>query len=155
MGPSGPLLLGWTALTARMYERHIGVMNVLLVEDEASLATTIARNLREHGHRVTVEPTVERAMLSMMEEWPDALVLEVNLPDASGWEILRNLGPQDRALLHVVMLSESPISQIRMAEFRPAHALQKPLPLAAVVRAVEDGWRTEEYPADVQGVRSE
>jgi DNA-binding response OmpR family regulator len=113
-------------------------MKVLLVEDEAALADVLTRNLRARGHVVRTQATAEDAMLSMMEDWPDALVLDVNLPDASGWEILRRLSQKDRDLLHVIIISAAPISQIRIAEFRPAHTLLKPFPLDALVRALSD-----------------
>jgi DNA-binding response OmpR family regulator len=113
-------------------------MKVLLVEDEPALADILARNLRVRSHSVDVKATAEGATLSMMEDWPDALILDVNLPDSSGWDVLRDLSETDRKLLHVIVISAAPISQIRIAQFRPAHALLKPFPAEEVVRAVED-----------------
>jgi DNA-binding response OmpR family regulator len=122
-------------------------MKVLLVEDEIALADVLARGARAHGHEVDVQGTAEGAMLSMMEDWPDALVLDVNLPDASGWEVLRGLSAKDRELLQVVMISGSPISQIRLVEFRPDHCLLKPFPLGTLLRALE--------PASTENTRNE
>lgn len=113
-------------------------MKILLVEDEAALADVIARNLRARHHDVTVEPASEPALLRMAESWPDVLVLDVNLPDLTGWEILRRLSEADRAKLHVVIISAAPISQKRINEFKPAHALQKPFPIDALVRAISN-----------------
>lgn len=113
-------------------------MKILLVEDETALADVIARNLRARHHDVTVEPAAESALLRMAENWPDVLVLDVNLPDLTGWEILRRLSDADRAKLHVVIISAAPISQKRINEFKPAHALQKPFPIDALVRAIND-----------------
>jgi DNA-binding response OmpR family regulator len=113
-------------------------MKVLIVEDEAALADVLARNLRARGHTVRGAATVEDAILSMMEDWPEALVLDINLPDASGWDVLRRLSEKDRELLHVIIISAAPVSQIRMTEFKPAHALIKPFPLDALARAVAD-----------------
>ena len=47
----------------------------------------------------------------MAEAWPDALVLDINLPDDTGWEVLRKLGPESRSRLHVVVISAAPISR--------------------------------------------
>ena len=113
-------------------------MKVLLVEDESPLATILARNLQVRGHDVTLKTTAEGAILSMVEEWTDALVIDVNLPDHSGWEILRRLTPSDRDRLRIVVTSAAPISPKRVSEFRPAHTLQKPFPIEALVRALED-----------------
>ena len=111
-------------------------MKVLLVEDEAQLADVLARNLRVRGHDVRTEPSAEAAILDMAEEWPEALVLDVNLPDGTGWDVLRRLGDRDREHLRVVVISAAPISQKRLAEFRPAQWFLKPFPVEALVRAL-------------------
>src|SRR5690349_15951933 len=111
-------------------------MRILLVEDEAALADVIARNLRARGHQVAHELTAEGALLNMTEAWPDTLVLDVNLPDHTGWEILRRLTPADRERLHTVVISAAPISQKRIDEFKPERTLQKPFPIEALIRAI-------------------
>jgi DNA-binding response OmpR family regulator len=111
-------------------------MNVLLVEDENALADVIDRNLRARHYDVAVEATAEGALLRMAELWPDVLVLDVNLPGLTGWEILRRLSAADRARLGVIVISAAPISQKRIDEFRPARTLQKPFPIDALMRAV-------------------
>ncbi len=113
-------------------------MRILLVEDEAALADVIERNLRARHYDVTVEGTAEAALLRMAEVWPDGLILDVNLPDLTGWEILRRLTAADRAKLHVIIISAAPISQKRIDEFKPDHTLQKPFPIEALVRMLPE-----------------
>lgn len=111
-------------------------MKVLLVEDEASLADVLARNLRARGYEVTVEATAEGAIHELLERWPDTMVLDINLPDHTGWEVLRRLTPEERARLNVVVISAAPLSQKRIAEFQPSHWFTKPFPMNALMRAV-------------------
>ncbi len=113
-------------------------MRILLVEDEAALADVMARNLRARDHDVVVTPTAQAAVLSMAETWPEVLVLDVNLPDMTGWDVLRRLTPADRAGLRVVVMSAAPVSQKRVEEFKPDRTLQKPFPIDALVRAISD-----------------
>ncbi len=113
-------------------------MKILLVEDEVALADVLARNLRARGHDVTSSGTAEAALLEMAAAWPDALILDVNLPDHTGWEILRRLHEIDRAKLGVVIISAAPISQKRIDEFKPDRWLQKPFPIDALMRAIAD-----------------
>jgi DNA-binding response OmpR family regulator len=108
-------------------------VKVLLVEDEIALADVLARGARACGHDVEVQGTAAGAMVSMMEDWPDALVLDINLPDASGWEVLAALSAKDREQLRVVVISGAPVSQIRVGEFRPNYCLQKPFPMNALM----------------------
>jgi DNA-binding response OmpR family regulator len=113
-------------------------MKVLLVEDETALADVIGRNVAARGHDVTTAPSAQAAMTSLNADWPDAIVLDINLPDESGWEILRRLGPERRAAVRVVVISAAPISPKRLAEFQPARWFLKPFPLDALMRALSN-----------------
>jgi DNA-binding response OmpR family regulator len=112
-------------------------MKVLLVEDEAALSDVMARNLRARGHEVTAAATAEAAVLEMAHAWPDVLILDVNLPDMTGWDILRGLSAKERESLPAIVISAAPISQKRIEEFRPFRALLKPFPIDALVRALD------------------
>jgi DNA-binding response OmpR family regulator len=111
-------------------------LKVLLVEDEVALADVLARNLRAHGHEVSEAGSAKAALLDMAVSWPDALVLDINLPDDTGWEVLRRLSVEDRARLNVIIVSAAPVSQRRVQEFRPAHVLLKPFPPDALDNAI-------------------
>lgn len=113
-------------------------MKVLLVEDDAPLADVIARNLRARGHTLTAAATAEAALLSMAEAWPDVLILDVNLPDQTGWDVLRRLSATDRQRLSVIVISAAPISEKRVVEFQPLRHLQKPFPIEALVRLLAE-----------------
>jgi DNA-binding response OmpR family regulator len=113
-------------------------MKILLVEDEAALADVIARNFRARGHEARVAGTAEAALLDMTASWPHVLVLDVNLPDLTGWEILRRLTRADRERLGVIVISAAPLSQKRIDEFQPLRWLQKPFPMDALVRLVDE-----------------
>jgi DNA-binding response OmpR family regulator len=114
------------------------ILKVLLVEDDRPLSDVIQRNLVAHGHTVEVTETAEDAILCMAEDWPEALVIDVNLPDLSAWEVLRRLGEESRRHLRVIVMSAFPISKKRIEEFQPHSALQKPFPISALLHAVED-----------------
>lgn len=113
-------------------------MRILLVEDESELAQVIARSLTRHGNDVTTVGSAEDAVLSLAEHWPEALILDINLPDLSGWDVLRRLSPADRSALPVVVISAAPISEKRIGEFRPCRALLKPFTMDVLVRAIDD-----------------
>jgi DNA-binding response OmpR family regulator len=113
-------------------------MNILLVEDDAPLGDVIARNLRARGHSLNVAGTAEAAILDMASFWPDVLLLDVNLPDGTGWDVLRRLTTADRKRVSVIVVSAAPISQKRIVEFQPLRHLQKPFPIDALVRLLNE-----------------
>jgi DNA-binding response OmpR family regulator len=113
-------------------------MDVLIVEDETALADIIARSLRARGHDVRVEPTAEGALEAIESAAPEVLLLDVNLPDMTGWDVLRQLDAGQRQRLAVIVVSAGPISQKRIEEFQPERHLEKPFPMDALVRILDN-----------------
>ena len=66
-------------------------MRVLVVEDEAKLAQLLARGLREEGYAVDVTGRGEDALWMAKANPYDAILLDVMLPGADGFEICRRL----------------------------------------------------------------
>jgi DNA-binding response OmpR family regulator len=66
-------------------------VRVLLVEDEVRLADNIARGLRQAAHAVDVADRLSAAHDRLATERYDVLVLDVNLPDGSGFDLVTDL----------------------------------------------------------------
>jgi DNA-binding response OmpR family regulator len=108
---------------------------VLLVEDEATLRRLVARNLTGRGLQVREAETAEAAIGAVTTDRPDLLLLDINLPDRSGWDVLREL--QRRGTdVPTIVISAVRVSPTRLKEFRPLAYLPKPFPLEALLRLV-------------------
>src|ERR1700680_1342462 len=66
-------------------------MRILLVEDERTVASFIARTLRENAYAVDIADTGERALELGKQVDYDAILLDVRLPGISGIEVCREL----------------------------------------------------------------
>ena len=108
---------------------------VLLVEDEPALRRVIARNLTSRGLDVAEAGTVAEALDDLNAETPDLILLDINLPDRSGWDVLRDL-QRRRIAVPTIVVSAVRVSQSRLDEFRPMAYLPKPFPIAALLRLV-------------------
>jgi two-component system KDP operon response regulator KdpE len=117
-------------------ERH--VPEVLLVEDEAPIALVIGRALTARGYAVREARTGSDAVKAAAERSPDVLILDISLPDITGWEVLRQLGEGFRQSTPVVVYSAAPLAENRVEEFQPAGVLQKPFPIDAITRLVAE-----------------
>ncbi len=60
---------------------------ILIVEDEISVANANRRMLARRGYEVLVAVTAEEAYRCLEHELPDLLILDVSLPDGSGYDI--------------------------------------------------------------------
>lgn len=65
--------------------------SVLVVEDEAALATLLRYNLEREGYRVFEAGDGEEALLVADETQPDLVILDWMLPQLSGIEVCRRL----------------------------------------------------------------
>ena len=108
---------------------------VLLVEDEVTFRRVIARNLSGRGLLVREVGTADEAVAVSTAERPDLMLLDINLPDHTGWDVMREL---HRLGIDVptIVVSAVHVSQSRLEEFHPMAYLPKPFPLEALLRLV-------------------
>jgi DNA-binding response OmpR family regulator len=64
-------------------------MKVLVVDDEPTIVETIETKLRREGYSVFTAPTAEDGMRLFRQVKPDLLVLDVMLPNRSGFELCK------------------------------------------------------------------
>lgn len=60
---------------------------ILVVEDDFPIRTLLDQGLSEEGFRVNVAGNAEEALASIEREVPDAVLLDLMLPDVSGLEL--------------------------------------------------------------------
>ena len=89
----------------RMREARAGGAHVLLVEDDASIAEMYRVQLEHDGYAVTVATTGELAFSSLADREPDVVLLDLLLPDRSGFEVLASLNERFPSHPPVVILS--------------------------------------------------
>jgi two-component system OmpR family response regulator len=66
-------------------------MRILVVEDEADLASSLARALRDEGYAVDIAADGVDGLFKA-ESWDyDAIVLDIMLPKLDGWSLLQKL----------------------------------------------------------------
>jgi DNA-binding response OmpR family regulator len=112
-----------------MYDR------VLIVEDDDRLRGVIVKNLVNRGVAVQQAATATEALQLVFAQQPDLLLVDINLPDKTGWDFLRALRARG-VEIPTVVISAVRVSPSRLAEFRPLAYLPKPFPLDALLRLV-------------------
>ena len=112
-----------------------GCGSILLVEDEPRLRQTLARSLAGRDFQVVEATTAAEAIAVATGRRFDLMLLDINLPDATGWDVLRALRRADR-VLPVIVMSAVPPNPARVREFRPFGILHKPFPIDALLRLI-------------------
>jgi DNA-binding NtrC family response regulator len=70
-------------------------IRVLIADDEKNLTRVLGKELGRRGHRVAVAESGAQAVDRLRQEPADVLLLDINMPDMDGIEVLRRL--QDAA----------------------------------------------------------
>lgn len=116
---------------------HAAVSSVLVVEDEAALRMIIRRNLERRGVRVEEARTAAEALAALRGPLPDLLLLDINLPDRTGWDVLREARRSGR-VPRTVVVSAVRVSPERLREFAVDAYLPKPFPIESLVGLISD-----------------
>ena len=114
-------------------------MKVLVVDDEAQFARALATNLRGAGYDVETAATAEEALAAAKLNSPDAVILDLRLPDGSGRDVTRELRTWSEAPVIVVSAVGDEEEQIAALDAGADDYVTKPFPigeLLARLRAV-------------------
>jgi DNA-binding response OmpR family regulator len=111
-------------------------LSVLVVEDDKRLNQVLSAALRAAGYEVCQAYNVAEAVASCRDSAPGSLVLDINLPDDTGWELLRKLGRLGQPQPPTVVLTAIPPSAARIEEFGVSW-LQKPFPIEALLEILD------------------
>ena len=114
-------------------------MKILLVEDERLVADLLARAFVDEGHLTTVVHRGQEGLECVARNRPDAVFLDVRLPDMSGIEVLRQIRLTDAALPVVVITGHAKPEEIEKARrLGVVEVVQKPYILNELTRIIAD-----------------
>ncbi len=89
----------------RVQARKGSAVHVLMIEDDASIAEMYRLQLEHDGYRVTVATTGEVGFSTLSGSAPDIVLLDLLLPDQSGFDVLASLNERFPNHPPVVILS--------------------------------------------------
>jgi two-component system nitrogen regulation response regulator GlnG len=76
---------------------------ILLVEDDRSLRGSLSQFLEDHGYRTLLAETARQGWELAWEQKPDLCLLDLNLPDGSGLDLLKKVADARLGMKVVVM----------------------------------------------------
>jgi len=87
-------------------------INILLAEDEQTLAMIIKDTLDDQGFHVTVANDGEEALRRFMACKPDVLVADVMMPKLDGFELVRRIRKHDRVTPVIFLTARSAVNDV-------------------------------------------
>lgn len=76
---------------------------ILVVDDEASIVTMLAYNLKKEGYDVVAAEDGEVALEKFESEKPDLLLLDIMMPKMDGYEVCRKI--REKSNVPIIMLT--------------------------------------------------
>jgi two-component system KDP operon response regulator KdpE len=114
------------------------VTSLLLVEDEEPLRHILALQLRGRGYEVEEAASAEDAALALAAGLrPSLVLLDLNLPGGTGWDLLRGGQLHDAGDPPVVIASAVTVDPRRLAEYAIAGYLPKPFAVETLFATIE------------------
>jgi two-component system, OmpR family, response regulator RegX3 len=110
---------------------------ILLVEDEAVIAETVALNLREEGYDVTVAPRGDEGLSRARGERFDLLILDLMLPGLSGLEICKAVRQHSRVPILILTARSREVDKVVALEVGADDYLTKPFGMLELVARVK------------------
>jgi DNA-binding response OmpR family regulator len=130
-------------------------VQVLLVEDDATIRTTLTRALREHGMVVSAVGWGIPALSAAVEQKPDVVLLDLGLPDVDGSDVLSMLRAVSDVPVIVATARDDEREMVRLLDLGADDYVIKPFAAAQVtarIRAVlRRSGRTDEDPTITVG----
>ena len=113
--------------------------NVLVVEDEASIASFVSLYLKNAGYRVRTVANGSDALAQFVAEVPDLIVLDLMLPDIDGIEVCRRIRKTSEVPVLMLTARDDDVDKIIGLEVGADDYLTKPFnprELVARVKAI-------------------
>ncbi|HYL82038.1 MAG TPA: ATP-binding protein, partial [Candidatus Acidoferrum sp.] len=113
---------------------------VLVVEDQDSLLRALCASVLDAGYTVKGATSGAGALAAISDRQPDLVILDVGLPNAGGWEILRRLRADQRTRgLPVLVLTEGGQAEAdRAMSLGASEFLTKPVSTRTLIGIVRE-----------------
>lgn len=112
---------------------------VLIVDDDPVIRMLVSEIVESFGHTVTSLENGADCLSQLKQDVPDVLILDLQMPDMTGLEVLKQLKLDSRtSAVPVIMLSANSDSEnLSKGEVKADQYLQKPFNLSDFKKALE------------------
>lgn len=101
-------------------------MHILIVEDEAKIASFLAKGLTESGYFCSIAQDGVQALLCLKEGHFDLVILDVMLPELDGWQVLRTLRTFAKVPVLMLTAKDHVLDRVKGLELGADDYLVKP-----------------------------
>jgi two-component system, OmpR family, KDP operon response regulator KdpE len=129
---------------------------ILVVDDEPAIVRFIRASLGAVGHRVVTAENAEGALSLLALEKPDVVILDLGLPDKSGFEVISQIRKNSQVPIIVLSARNDERSKVQALDLGADDYIGKPFGMAELTARIRAALRHRfqsqgELPAFVSG----
>lgn len=114
---------------------------ILIVEDEAKLAETLAYNLREEGHEAIIASDGPSGLEKARKDRPDLIILDLMLPKMDGLEVCRLIRRDSDVPIIMLTAKSREIDKVVGLEIGADDYVTKPFSMIEMLARIKAGLR--------------
>ncbi len=119
-------------------------MNILIIDDEARTRNSIANILKHSGQKIETvaeAENVETGLAAIEKYNPDIILLDINMPDGTGFDLLRKT---DNTRFKVIFITAYEEFAVKAFEFSAIDYILKPVDPQKLFNAIDKARRVVE-----------
>jgi len=129
---------------------------ILIVDDEAAIRYALTEALRSWGYEPLQAGTVAEAIELFSQEEPGVALLDIDLPDGSGLDVLENIKSQQQEVVAIMITGNVNVPNVLTALRAGAHDfIGKPVRLEELRITLRNALEVRELRREVQQTRRE
>lgn len=129
------------------------IQRVLIVEDEPALLRALRINLRARGYEVTTAGNGQAALAEAVRRPPDAVLLDLGLPDVDGTRVITELRSWCSAPVIVISGRAGSGDKISALDAGADDYVTKPFSMAELLARLRASLRREDQPPSGHSIR--
>jgi DNA-binding response OmpR family regulator len=111
---------------------------IFVVDDDPTFRGAVVKILDVSGYRVVEESRMLRVIDSIVREKPDLIMIDLNIPQISGMEIIKNLHGMGLAIPILVVSGKISLDEFQnLREFGVLDFLSKPVTAKSLLAKIE------------------
>lgn len=128
--------------------------HILVVDDEHLIRVWLDAHLSDAGYEISLAGSADEARASFAAHPPDAVLLDLRLPDGSGMDLLREYREADPDLVVVMLSAHGDIpTAVEAVKLGAHHFIEKPPKLEEILITLAHGLETRALRRTVSGLR--
>ncbi len=112
-------------------------MSILVVEDDASIRETLGMVLEAYNYEAVLLDAGEKVIAHLRKDWPDLMLLDLNLQDTSGEEVYANIMAEFGKVPPTVVLSAVQSGALSIRKMSGAVFMSKPYGIEQLLDVIE------------------